>query len=64
MPPRSRGCTTKGHTYYPCTPNAKIQAHLPWFTDHPPAAMAAEDQLIEPLARFPAQRVFDASRMT
>jgi site-specific DNA recombinase len=55
---RAWGCTTKGYTYYRCRPNATNHAHLPWFNDHPPAAMVAEDQLIEPLARFFAHRVF------
>ena len=59
---RAYGCTTKGYTYYRCSPNAKNHAHLPWFKEHPPAAMVAEHELVEPLARFFAQRVFGSGR--
>jgi hypothetical protein len=59
---RANGETTKGCTYYRYSPNAKNHDHLPWFPGHPRAALAAEGQLIEPLARFFAERVFGASR--
>ncbi len=59
---RANGETTKGYTYYRCSPNAKNHGHLPWFTGHPRAALVAEGQLIQPLARFFAEPVFGASR--
>jgi site-specific DNA recombinase len=59
---RANGETTKGYTYYRCSPNPKNHGHLPWFPGHPRAALVAEGQLIEPLARFFAERVFGASR--
>ncbi len=59
---RANGETTKGYTYYRCSPNTKNHGHLPWFPGHPRAALVAEGQLTEPLARFFAERVFGASR--
>jgi len=61
---RANGETTKGYTYYRCSPSAKNHGHLPWFPGHPRAALAAEGQLVEPLARLLAGRVFGASRKT
>ncbi|MBT8225622.1 MAG: hypothetical protein HKP61_16860 [Dactylosporangium sp.] len=59
---RANGETTKGHTYYRCSPNPKNHGHLPWFPGHPRAAMVAEEQLTEPLARFFTERIFGLGR--
>jgi site-specific DNA recombinase len=61
---RAQGETTKGHVYYRCRPDPKNHRHLPWFAEHPRSAMVAEYQLLDPLARFFATRVFGAGRKT
>jgi hypothetical protein len=61
---RANGETTKGYTYYRCSPNAKNHGHLPWFPAHPRAASVPEHQLVDPLAEFFARRVFGAGRKT
>lgn len=59
---RMFGNQRKHYTYYRCRTDAANHAHQPWFDRHPKDIFVREDQLIDPIARFFAGRVFGSSR--
>jgi hypothetical protein len=59
---RMCGQMRKYYTYYRCGISASNHGHQPWFATHPTNVLIREDLIVEPLARFFAERILGPHR--
>ena len=59
---RMCGQMRKHYTYYRCGISAGHHGHQPWYATHPRNILIREEALLEPVARFFAERIFGPHR--